>query len=247
MVTNDPYVSLGVGYARLRRPDARIASVIIDALGKACSVVNVGAGTGSYEPADRRVVAVEPSSTMIAQRLPGTATVVQAYAENLPFDDHEFDVGLAILTVHHWRDPDAGLAELRRVSRRQVVMTWDPAMMSRMWLIADYLPEIAVAEKSLATLTQIAAALAPGDVVPIPVPWDCTDGFLAAYWRRPDAYLEPDIRAAASGIARLPDAVVERAVQQLREDLNRGLWHAQHCDLLELPALDVGYRLAVCE
>ena len=245
METEDPYAALGVGYAKLRRPDPRIATLITDALGDAGSVVNVGAGTGSYEPTDRRVVAVEPSSTMIQQRPAGSAAAVKAYAEDLPFDDKVFDVGLAILTVHHWRDPDKGLAELRRVSRRQVMMTWDPIEVSRMWLIADYLPEIAATEKSLVTLSQIAAALAPASVRTILVPWDCSDGFLAAYWRRPHAYLEDDVRAGASGFAGLPRAVVERGMKRLRDDLRTGRWHTRNRDLLNRSALDVGYRLVV--
>ncbi|WP_340539119.1 class I SAM-dependent methyltransferase [Nocardioides sp. GXZ039] len=247
MSTGDPYAALGDGYARRRRPDPRIAAAIAQALGDARSVVNVGAGAGSYEPTDRLVLAVEPSATMIGQRPPGAAPAVQAFAEDLPFDDRAFDVGLAVLTVHHWRDPGRGLTELRRVSRRQVVLTWDPVRISRMWLVADYLPEIATLEESLATLPEIAAALAPASVRPVPVPWDCTDGFLAANWRRPRAYLDHDVRAGASSIAALPRAVVERAMRRLRDDLDRGRWHARHRDLLARTSLDVGYRLVVSD
>ncbi|MFD0591780.1 class I SAM-dependent methyltransferase [Catellatospora coxensis] len=219
---SDPYQTFGVGYAQRRRPDPRLAALVEDALGEARTVVNVGAGTGSYEPADRSVLAVEPSAVMIAQRPPGSAPVVRAVAERLPLADKSFDAGLAVLTVHHWTDPARGLAELRRVSRRQVVLTWDHAVMSRFWLIADYLPEIAEAERELPEQDFIARQLAPAQVTAMPVPHDCSDGFLAAYWNRPHAYLDPAVRASISSLARLdPDRVAE-AMRRLGDDLARG-------------------------
>jgi SAM-dependent methyltransferase len=249
-VPNDPYRDLGQGYSRQRRPDPRIAAVIDRALGDAVTVVNVGAGAGSYEPADRRVLAVEPSPTMLAQRPATAAPAVRATAERLPLPDGAVDAGLAVLTVHHWRDHAAGLAELARVSRRQVVLTWDAEFLARsFWLAAEYLPEIERHEAGLACVDEIAAELARHnghvEVSPVPVPADCTDGFLAAFWRRPQAYLDPAVRASTSGLAVLPPEVVDRAIARLTADLADGRWHRLHRDLLDRDALDLGYRLVV--
>ncbi|GAA2364668.1 methyltransferase type 11 [Catellatospora methionotrophica] len=240
---SDPYRTLGTGYAEQRRPDPRLAAIIDDALGDARTVVNVGAGTGSYEPVDRAVLAVEPSPVMIAQRRPGSASVVRAVAERLPFAEGSFDAGLAVLTVHHWTDPARGLAELRRVSRRQVVVTWDPAVISRFWLVADYLPEIADAERGLATCEFISRELAPARVTALPVPHDCTDGFLAAYWNRPHAYLDPAVRASISSLAKLDPVRVDEAMRRLRADLDSGAWQERHGSPDATGTADVGYRL----
>ncbi|MDI1460659.1 class I SAM-dependent methyltransferase [Catellatospora sp. KI3] len=239
----DPYRTLGPGYAGRRRPDPRVAAIIDEALGEARSVVNVGAGTGSYEPTDRRVLAVEPSPVMIAQRPPGSAPVVRAVAEHLPLPDGSFDAALAVLTVHHWTDPARGLAELRRVARRQVVLTWDQSVVSRFWLVADYLPEIAEAERSLPTCDYIAQQLGPAEVRPLPVPHDCTDGFLAAYWNRPYAYLDPAVRASISSLAKLDPDRVEQAMRRLAADLDSGRWQERHGRPDEPGSADVGYRL----
>lgn len=222
------------------------------AIGDAASVVNVGAGTGSYEPVDRLVLAVEPSRTMIAQRPAGAAPAVRATAERLPLRDAAADVALAVLTVHHWPDPGAGLAELVRVARRQVVLTWDGAWIARsFWLVAEYLPEIARLEAGLATVDTVVAELSRHrrrvEVRAVPVPADCVDGVLAAHWRRPDAYLDPAVRAAASGLALLPPATVETALRRLADDLATGRWHGRHADLLDRTELDVGYRLVVAD
>jgi SAM-dependent methyltransferase len=248
-VSTDPYERLGVGYAARRRPDPRLAHLIDEALGDAATVVNVGAGTGSYEPAGRTVLAVEPSPTMVAQRAAGAAPVVRAVAEALPLRDGCADAALAVLTIHHWRDPAAGLAELVRVSRRQVVATWDPERFASFWLVREYLPEIGRNEAALATLDAVVSELSRWhdrvDVVPVPVPADCTDGLLGAHWCRPHAYLDAGVRAAASGLASLPAAVLEPAMDRLRRDLDSGAWHERHADLLHLGELDLGYRLVV--
>lgn len=245
----NPYQTLGLGYAGHRRPDPRIAALIDQALGSARSVINVGAGTGSYEPRGRRVTAVEPSTVMISQRPPGSAPVVQGYAEALPFPDQSFDAATAILTVHHWTDAAAGLAELRRVSRRQVVLTWDPAVVARFWLVAEYLPEIAEADAELAALRTVRTGLGHDGmpVTAVPVPADCTDGFLGAYWRRPHRYLDPQTRAAISALANLRRDQVDLAMRRLATDLAAGRWHQRHHELLDAHTLDIGYRLVTTD
>ncbi len=205
---NPVYDRIGMGYAGRRRPDPRWAASVQEALGGARTVVNVGAGAGSYEPTGR-VVAVEPSARMIAQRPPG-ATVVRAVAEYLPFPDDAFDAALAVLTVHHWSNPAQGLRELQRVApRRQVVVTWDPKVFAeQFWFVRDYIPEAAERERRLATLAQVREVL-DGVTVELPVPADCTDGFFGAYWRRPEAFLDPETRRAISGLALLEPFLVD--------------------------------------
>ena len=241
----DPYRTFGRGYADVRRPDPRIARHLHAVLGGATTVINVGAGTGSYEPADRRVLAVEPSVTMLRQRDADSAPAVRATAEALPCGDGQFDAALALLTVHHWRDPVAGLTELRRVARRQVVLTWDVEVMARYWLVADYLPQITVRERRLATLDTVLTVLDGAEVQVVEVPWDCTDGFLAAYWRRPAAYLDDFVRCGMSGVAALPETVVRPALDRLAADLRTGAWQRRHGELLSRESLDVGYRLVI--
>jgi SAM-dependent methyltransferase len=243
----DPYAVLGTSYATRRRPDPRIASLIWAALGDARTVINVGAGTGSYEPPGLRVAAVEPSEVMIGQRPAAAAPVVRAAAEHLPFADQVFDAALAVLTVHHWASAAAGLAELCRVARRQVVLTWDPAVFAEFWLVRDYLPQIAEYERTLACLTVVGEELARGGaelaISPVPVPGDCADGFLGAYWRRPEAYLEPAVRAAMSGIALIDQDAVTAASRRLADDLASGRWHERNGRLLKRSEIDLGYRL----
>lgn len=235
------YDTIGVNYAALRRPDPRIAAVINAALGEARTVLNVGAGTGSYEPMDRAVTAVEPSLEMILKRRAGAAEVVQATAEALPFADGSFDASMAVLTLHHWPDKAAGLAEMRRVTRgRIVILTFDPA--ARPWL-TDYLPELAALDEAqMPTMADYGRWLGPVEVAPVPVPHDCTDGFLYAYWRRPAAYLDPLIRSGSSSFWALGEAA-DDGLERLRRDLETGEWARRHADLLDLDAYDAGYRL----
>ncbi|HVG44206.1 MAG TPA: class I SAM-dependent methyltransferase [Longimicrobium sp.] len=238
------YDRIGRGYAAYRRPDPRIARRIEDALGSARSVVNVGAGTGSYEPADRAVVAVEPSAEMVRQRAPAAAPAVRAAAERLPLRDRSVDAALAVLTLHHWSDWRQGLAEMRRVARGPVViLTWDPEH-AGFWLVREYFPEIvALDRQSFPTHAAMERVLGPIDVQPVPVPADCTDGFLGAYWRRPATYLDAGARGAISAFAKLRD--VDTRLARLRADLADGSWEARHGGLLALPELDMGYRLIV--
>ncbi|MDP6707820.1 MAG: class I SAM-dependent methyltransferase [Alphaproteobacteria bacterium] len=235
------YDTIGVNYSDLRKPDARIEMAISRALGSAETVLNVGAGTGSYEPADKSVTAVEPSIEMIRQRRASAAPVVQGYAENLPFDDSSFDASMAILTVHHWTDQERGLKEMRRVTRgRVVVLTFDP--LHRGFWLADYIPELVkVDEKQMPRMTDFEKWLGPVEIAPVAIPPDCTDGFLAAYWRRPAAYLDPEIRTAISCFWALDD--ISDALKNLARDLNSGAWAERYSELLERDEHDFGYRL----
>lgn len=236
------YDSIGVNYAELRKPDPRIARVIESALGQARTVLNVGAGTGSYEPAGRSVTAVEPSREMIRKRSPAAPEAIQACAENLPFDDGSFDASMAILTIHHWSDKEAGLREMRRVTRgRIVLLTADPS--HRPWL-TDYLPELAVLDEAqMPAMSDYGQWLGSVQVTPVLVPHDCTDGFLYAYWRRPAAYLDARLRSGSSSFWAIGNA--EAGLQKLRRDLETGEWERRYAGLLTLEAYDAGYRLVV--
>lgn len=239
------YNTIGVGYANLRKPDPRIAQAINSALGDAKSVVNVGAGTGSYEPTDRVVTALEPSIEMIRQRPADAAEVHEGTAEQMPFADNQFEAAMAVLTVHHWSNFEAGLREMQRVAtRRLVVLTFDPAA-PYFWL-ADYLPNIiALDQPIMPKLGEFERILGEVTVTTIPVPHDCTDGFLGAYWRRPQAYLNPLVRAAISTFAKLNN--IADPLAKLQDDLNSGAWDKKYGHLLAQDTLDIGYRLVVKE
>ena len=236
------YDRIGTGYVQQRRPDPRLAALIGDALGDADSVVNVGAGAGSYEPRDRRVVAVEPAITMIRQRTAGAAPVVRACAEALPFPNRSFAAALAVLSVHHWSDWQAGLRELLRVSRRKVVLfTWDPQ--SEGFWLADYFPHLLERDRQrFPTLTALRAVLGRIEAVPVPIPHDCSDGFMGAYWRRPSAYLDPKVRAAISSLAAEASNV---SLIRLADELGNGVWERKYGPMLQQDAVDLGYRLVV--
>jgi SAM-dependent methyltransferase len=239
------YDSIGKRYTDVRGEDPRIAARIRAALGDARTVVNIGAGTGSYEPANLEVVAVEPSETMIAQRPRGAAPVVRAFAEALPFKDRSFDAAMAILTDHHWSDHARGLAEMRRVARRVVLFTWDPATVHDMWIVRDYLTSVPDLIPDGYRLTHTLARLGDARADPVPIPHDCRDGFFHAYWRRPEAYLDPVVRAGISVFAQLDPAAVEDGLERLRRDLESGEWERRNADLLGLEEVDAGYRLIV--
>jgi len=241
------YEDLGTGYAAVRRADPRIAAVIHEALGTSASVVNVGAGTGSYEPRDRWVLAVEPAATMIDQRPPAAAPVVVATAEELPLASGTVDAAMAVLSVHHWRDARAGLCELRRVARQVVVvLTFDPARIGAFWLVRQYLPEIGVLDRGrFPALSFYREVLPTARVQRVPVPADCVDGFLGAFWSRPEAYLDPTVRAGMSALRQLDAAVLERGLAALARDLESGAWDGLHGHFREARQLDLGYRLIV--
>jgi SAM-dependent methyltransferase len=241
------YDSIGKRYTDVRREDPRLAARIRAALGGARTVVNVGAGTGSYEPADLEVVAVEPSETMIAQRPEGAAPVIRAFAEELPFEDGSFDAAMAVLTDHHWSDHVRGLAEMRRVAKRVVLFTWDPATVHDMWIVRDYLPRVPDLIPDGFRLAHTLARLGDAAAEPVPIPHDCLDGFFHAYWRRPEAYLNPVVRAGISVFAHLEPGAVKEGMDRLRRDLESGEWQRRNADLLELEEVDAGYRLIVAE
>jgi SAM-dependent methyltransferase len=233
------YERHGRGYAVLRRTDPRIAARVHAALGASRTVLNVGAGAGSYEPTDRYVLAVEPSAAMRAQR-PGTAApAVDAVAERLPFDDDSFDAVMATVTVHQWSDVEQGLREMRRVSRGPVVvLTIDAPALQHFWL-AEYFPEVIALDRTrFPPIEQVTGTLAHGgaevrvDVVPVPA--DCVDGFGEAFYARPEAFLRPEVRAATSGFGLTDPAVVQRGLQRLEEDLTSGAWDQAHGHVREL-------------
>ncbi len=232
----------------MRREDPRLAARIHAALGATRTLLNVGAGAGSYEPADLDVTAVEPSAVMRAQRPPGAAPVVDAHAEALPFGDDSFDAAMAILSDHHWEDRARGLAELRRVARQRVVLfTWEPATLRDSWLVRDYLPGFARLVPAGYSLEATLAELGGGWIEPVPIPQDCRDGFLHAYWRRPHAYLDAGVRAGISVFGLIDPEEVDRAITALSADLDSGEWARRNAELLDLDELDLGYRLIVAD
>ena len=237
---------MGVGYRQVRRPEPRIAARIEAALGDARTVLNVGAGSGSYEPAGREVTAVEPSQVMIDQRPANAAPVVQASAEALPFEDDCFDAAMAIITVHHWADPAAGLAEMARVTRRRlVVLTFDPGLLAGLWLVHDYFPRaLEIHGDLMPPIDELAAQLGPSaTVAAIPIPRLCADGFFCALWDRPELHLDPAVRRASSVWHLMAPEEIESGLAALRADLASGAWDERHGDLRTAPELDVGLRL----
>jgi SAM-dependent methyltransferase len=242
------YDQIGRQYTSTRRPDARIAAAILGALGDADSVVNVGAGAGAYEPVGRSLVAVEPSWQMIRQRSGGGLLVVQASAEALPFPAGRFDAALAVLTLHHWADWRRGLGEMKRVADRLVIFTIEPREVGNFWLTEAYFPEIAGLDRGRCpSVDEIVEYLGNCRVNHVAIPHDCDDGFLAAFWRRPEAYLDPRVRAGMSGFALLEQDVVDRGVARLKSDLESGDWERRFGHIRALEALDVCYRLLVTD
>ena len=241
------YDTIGATYTVTRRTEPRIAAQVWAALGDARTVLNVGAGTGSYEPAGRDVISVEPSALMRAQRPAGAAPCVAAVAESLPFEDQSFDAAMAFATVHHWPDPIAGLREMRRVARRVVMFTHDSSGTGwhrRFWLTRDYLPEVADLVVGRPSLTELARVIG-ARIEPVLIPWDCADGFFEAYWRRPEAYLDENVRRGISVWARVGPDAEQRAVRSLRDDLASGWWAERNRDLVGLDAAELGLRLLV--
>lgn len=244
MPTAALYDTIGTTYTSTRRTDPRIAAQIWAALGDADTVLNVGAGTGSYEPNDRPVLAVEPSVVMRSQRPPDAAPCLAASATDLPFADQSFDAAMAVATIHHWPDPIAGLLEMRRVARRVVVFTYEFAELQQFWLTRDYLPEMIEVLAGRPSIDDAAQAIG-ARIEPVPIPWDCEDGFFEAYWRRPEAYLDQAVRRGSSIWTALGMDVEQRAVETLVADLESGRWAERNRDLLHLDAADLGLRLLI--
>jgi hypothetical protein len=238
------YDTIGATYSVTRRTEPRIAAQVWAALGDARTVLNVGAGTGSYEPPGRDVTAVEPSAVMRAQRPAGAAPCVAATAESLPFEDQSFDAAMAFATIDHWQDPIAGLHEMRRVARRVVVFTKDFSDPNLFWLNRDYLPEFADLLIGRPSLTDLARAIG-ARAEPVLIPWDCADGFYEAYWRRPAAYLDARVRSGMSIWARVGPDAEQRAVRSLGDDLASGRWAERNRDLADLDAAELGERLLI--
>lgn len=242
------YDRIGVGYSAIRQPEPRIAARLEAALGEAASVLNVGAGTGSYEPGTREVTAVEPSQTMIEQRPAGSAPVVQAFAEGLPFENDSFDAAMAIITIHHWSDLAAGLAEMARVARQRVaVLTFDGRLARDLWLV-DYFPSgLDYHVSAMPPIEELAALLPNPSVEPIPVPNGCSDGFFLALWDRPEMHLDPNVRRASSCWPQMPGREIEQGLALLQGDLESGRWDKRHGHLRTQPELDVGLRLVTAD
>jgi SAM-dependent methyltransferase len=244
----DAYDLFGQTYRVIRRPDPRIARTIFHALGDAPTVLNVGAGTGSYEPTDRWVLAVEPSATMLSQRPPDASPAIRASAESLPLPDDFVDASMALMTLHHWADWRAGVREMKRVTRKRIVIwTFDPAAIADFWLVRDYLPELLELEVARCPPMGDQVDALQAYVEPVPIPRDCFDGVLGAYWARPESYLDPLVRSGISLFYLLSRGVLARALQRLARDLKSGRWHRRNADLQRLPELDVGYRLLVVD
>ncbi len=243
------YNRMGTNYSDFRRPDPRIEAAIWAALGDARSVVNVGAGTGSYEPHDREVIAVEPSPVMIAQRPPEAATAIEGVAESLPLTDKSVDAAMGVLTIHHWSDLDAGLAEMRRVARRRIaLLTLDTDVSAETWIIKDYFPDAGELDRQLMPSMATLESKLPGATIKaVPVPRDCRDGFAIACWNRPELLLDPEVRRASSTWHRVPPEATERGVERLRADLESGRWDEKYGHLRTQAELDIGLRLVRAE
>lgn len=241
------YGIIGANYRRYRQPDPHIAGFIVEALGNAKTVLNVGAGAGSYEPTDRSVTAVEPSESMRSQRPTHLSQAIDATAERLPFADNAFDASMATFTVHQWKDLRAGLAEMRRVTSGPVlVLTCDPTLLGGFWL-NDYAPEaISVEASRYPSMDAIAAGLGGGvDILPVPIPLGCTDGFSEAYYGRPESLLDPGARLANSAWSFIDPTVGERFAGHLSDDLRSGLWDRRHGHLRSRPFFEGSLRLLV--
>jgi SAM-dependent methyltransferase len=249
-VNEAAYDRIGLGYTKARRADPRIAARVEAALGDARTVLNVGAGAGSYEPAGLEVTAVEPSEVMIAQRPPGAGPAVQASAEDLPFDDDSFDAAMAMITAHHWPDAPAGMREMMRVARRRVVvLTFDPEPLRDLWLVTEYFPRaLELHAKAMIPMDEQAGMLGGKvSIETVPVPNGCTDGFFCALWDRPELHLDPEVRRGSSVWHLMAPEETERGLEALRADLESGRWDERHGHLREAPELDVGLRLLVAE
>ncbi len=244
-MSNPTYDSVGLTYTEFRRADPRIEERLWAALGDARSVVNIGAGSGSYEPRDREVIAAEPSPVMIAQRPAAAAPAIEGVAEALPLDDKSVDAAMGIFSIHHWSSLAAGLAEMRRVARKRIVLvTIDAAKNAEIWTLAEYFPEAMQAEEEKMPSMRALEALLPGaEIEAVPMPSRCQDEFTSALWDRPEMFLDPAVLRSSSLWHSLPPEAIERGQQRLRADLESGRWNERFGHLRTLPELDIGLRI----
>lgn len=244
-ISDESYDQIGVGYSNQRRPDDRIGRYIQSALADALSVLNVGAGAGSYEPLHVPTTAIEPSFEMIRQRQ-NKRNVIQASAETLPIQDDAFDATLAVLTIHHWSNLISGLEECARCSRRKVViLTWNPDS-AGFWLTQEYFPELLEHDQRIfPSVKRLQGCLGSVQVKSVPIPADCVDAFLGAFWRRPKAYLDSEIRAVMSSFSKIPD--FPDRLKQLQKDLSSGMWYREHSKFLSQDSCDLGYIVVTAE
>ena len=244
-MSETPYDTIGQSYTATRRPDPRIAAQIRTAIGDAKSVINIGAGSGNYEPEDCEVVAVEPSIVMLQQRAADAAPAVRGVAEALPFADRSFDVALAVLTMHHWSDLERGLQEMMRVASRQVVFYFEPMFGSIRWLMQDYFPQMfhLGTEQRAPDGARLAQTLKVQETEVVMVPSDCVDGFGGSFWNRPEAFLDPQVQAGMSCFAQLDPAIRAEGTARLRADLESGAWDERYGSLRSQTEIDLGYRL----
>jgi len=241
----DLYDAIGTTYSRTRRADARLATRIRAAVGDGGRVINVGAGTGSYEPDDCAVIAVEPSMVMISQRSDGAAPAVQATAESLPFRDRCFDVAMALWTIHHWTDLPRGVAELRRVAGRTVIVTHS-SVTNDLWVTSDYWPGMALQRRDHIQLQALVDLLGGNARIELlPLPRDCTDGSGESFWARPEAYLDSRVRAGMSSFQLLGREDLQRGLERLDSDLRSGVWDRRYGHLRDAEQWDCGMRLIV--
>ena len=241
------YNTIGIDYTNTRRPDPRLAGLIHAQIDQQKTILNIGAGTGSYEPDYKSVVALEPSLRMISQRPAGAAPCIGGEVENLPFADDSFDGALALLTLHHWRDISQGLSELKRVVRERIVIhTWDPSATEDYWLINDYIPELFTFDSArFPKMHEIAEYFRAVEIIEVPIPHDCSDGFQGAYWRRPEAYLDDRVKNGISSFQQIHQTALAKGLAKLKADLDSGIWRKCYADLLGKEAIDLGYRLIV--
>ncbi len=233
------------GYAQQRRTDPRIAALIHKALGSSRTILNIGAGAGSYEPQDRYVLALEPSAAMRAQRPPHLSPAIHGIAENLPFDDQSIDASMAMITIHQWQSAEKGLAEMRRVTRGPIlVLTFDGDALDRFWL-ADYAPELITAERRRYPAIDFIQTHLGGktQVQTIPIPIDCIDGFTEAYYARPEKFIDPTVRKSQSAWGFVDPQAQSRFVQTLAHDLNSGAWDKRYGQWRNKPYFEGSLRL----
>jgi SAM-dependent methyltransferase len=236
------YDEIGINYSVTRCTDPEIAKQLYSELDAAIRIVNIGAGTGSYEPENMQLVAVEPSAEMISQRKTGSYPVEKAFAEKLPFENSSFSHAMTVLSMHHWENRPLAFSEINRVATEKfVAITWDPES-EPFWLTRDYFPEIYEMDKRIFPgLEELNDHFDEVQVNPLKIPGDCKDGLFAAFWKRPEAYLSSRVRQSTSPFSKVKN--LSEGLHRLEEDLASGLWAKNNHAILDSSSLDVGYRV----